>query len=464
MTIFIGDDIGYNIEDIGFDSNLSMFANPLSDYSVDETPESESVFIGGSAPANITAGELTAPLSVVSGHIQSSNFVTASAGWKINYDGDAEFNEGNFRGSLTAGDLHIPDENTTANSFHVETDGDAFWGAIQDDFTSDNDNALAYILKTGVAKFQSVTLGGTATAYTQTAYGIFDFGGTGTDGALDTSSGAVEIDLDGAKLVTKNYTSINIATNNLTFINAHANGTIVHLKSQGDVLVSATIDLSGLGGNKGAGASLSDGTAGTRGASVINSSLGGSGGGAAAAGTSGTGGTGGVSNSLDVLVTGRTIKTGCGSGGAGGGAASTGGIAGGAGGIGGGAIIIECRGALDFSGTITTAGDNGSNGDSDPNGSGSAGGGGAGGGGDQIIVYGTLTANTGTQTVSGGTKGNAGSGGTAGKNGAGGGGGAGSSANGDDGSNGLQGGGANTGHGGNGSVGQALVVQNGEFS
>lgn len=61
-------------------------------------------------------------------------------------------------GTIVASALHIPDEDTTANSFHIETDGDTFWGCTQSDFTSDNDNATAYVLKTGVAKFQSVTL------------------------------------------------------------------------------------------------------------------------------------------------------------------------------------------------------------------------------------------------------------------------------------------------------------------
>ena len=64
----------------------------------------------------------------------------------------------NLSGTIVASALHIPDEDTTANSFHIESDGDTFWGCKQSDFTSDNDNAAAYVLKTGVAKFQSVIL------------------------------------------------------------------------------------------------------------------------------------------------------------------------------------------------------------------------------------------------------------------------------------------------------------------
>ena len=64
-----------------------------------------------------------------------------------------------IQGGLTVDELHIPDE-TTANSFHVETDGDSWWGATTADFVSDPDNANAYVLKTGGAKFQDITLEG----------------------------------------------------------------------------------------------------------------------------------------------------------------------------------------------------------------------------------------------------------------------------------------------------------------
>lgn len=62
-------------------------------------------------------------------------------------------------GGIIGGKLDIPDD-TTANSFHVEVDGDTFWGTTPALFTTNNDNANAYVLKTGVAKFQSVTLSG----------------------------------------------------------------------------------------------------------------------------------------------------------------------------------------------------------------------------------------------------------------------------------------------------------------
>ncbi len=63
--------------------------------------------------------------------LRSRNFVTGSTGWEIQGDGDVEFNSGIFRGSLEAGSIHIPDQDSTANSFHVDTDGSGWVGATE---------------------------------------------------------------------------------------------------------------------------------------------------------------------------------------------------------------------------------------------------------------------------------------------------------------------------------------------
>lgn len=78
----------------------------------------------------------------------------ASAPFRVDMDG-----AGHFEGSLEAGSIHIPNQ-TTANSFHTETDGDSYWGCNVADWASDNDNASAYILKTGNATFQNITARG----------------------------------------------------------------------------------------------------------------------------------------------------------------------------------------------------------------------------------------------------------------------------------------------------------------
>jgi len=116
-------------------------------------------------PDRIISGSSISGTSQSFGYIQSANFITGTTGWRLNSNGDMEANTGTFRGTLIANTLHIPDENTTVNSFHVESDGDTFWGCTQTNFTADNDNAKAYILKSGVAKFQSITYIGSATQY-----------------------------------------------------------------------------------------------------------------------------------------------------------------------------------------------------------------------------------------------------------------------------------------------------------
>ena len=63
------------------------------------------------------------------------------------------------QGGIIGGSLNIPDT-TTANSAHIEADGDTYWGCNIADWASNNDNANAYVLKTGVAKFQNVTISG----------------------------------------------------------------------------------------------------------------------------------------------------------------------------------------------------------------------------------------------------------------------------------------------------------------
>ena len=72
------------------------------------------------------------------GLLRSQNYVPSVSGWKIDADGNVEFGSGYFRGDITGatgtfsgtvtvGSLNIPDS-TTANSFHVESDGDTYWG------------------------------------------------------------------------------------------------------------------------------------------------------------------------------------------------------------------------------------------------------------------------------------------------------------------------------------------------
>lgn len=253
------------------------------------------------------------------------------------------------------------------------------------------------------------------------------FGGTGADGALSISSGTTTINLGGAAVVTKNYTSISITgTAQLAFSNPHANGTIIILKSQGNVTITSSASpainaasmgasagnnasttfwlqpTAGSGSNSSTGSLAAGGTGGTKvGASIVKfmaklltcGSSGGNGG----AGVSGGGssGAGGGASVITNGTSGGSVNL------ASGNVGGTGGTAG----VGGGCLYIECAGAYNCSSILSVAG--GVGGDASNGGSAfvHAAGGGGGGGGMLVVLYDTLTSDTGTYTVTGGSPG-----------------------------------------------------------
>lgn len=223
------------------------------------------------------------------------------------------------------------------------------------------------------------------------------FGGTGADGALNVTSGTTTIDLTGLQYFIKNYTSINISAGaTVNFINPHANGTIIALKSMGNVTVAGTLDASGMGA-----ASSTNGF----GVTTVSNF-----------GSNGTGhqtsDTGPAGTAVQFLtnIAGKTIRVTPGAGG-GQGAAGGSGATGGVGGRGGAGLIIECGGTWTFTGTISVAGKVGSIG-GNTNPGGGAGGGGGGGGGTFAGIANIIGTNTGTITKSGGNGGIGGAGGT----------------------------------------------------
>lgn len=252
------------------------------------------------------------------------------------------------------------------------------------------------------------------------------FGGTGADGALAINSGTTTLDINSANVLVKNYTSITIdGTGALAFSNPANDGSIIILRSLGNVTITSgaarAIDLRSIGGLHGAAA-----TAGTSSYEIVLGDV--SRGGA------------GVNQSAVDPVNGGAIYTGTklytssanhlyrkyvlvspGSGAGGGGAGVTG--AGGAGGRGAGAIIIECGGALNITGTIDASGATGTAGATGAGVNSAGAGGGGGAGGSIVILYRTLTANTGTYTVTGGNGGAGGANGAGSTGGSGGGGG-----------------------------------------
>lgn len=249
---------------------------------------------------------------------------------------------------------------------------------------------------------------------------IVKFGGTGTDGALAVSSGTTNIDLGSVAVFIKNYTSISITgTGKITFTNPHANGTAIIFKSQGAVTLTSSqapmIDASALGAAGGASIvsnTATAGNAGTNGAFMLIST--GAGGAGPSSGSPANAGNAGVLSiaGYSYTITKQKyslvpVAAGGGSGGTDGGGGSS--CTSGAGGRGGATLIIECAGAWNFTTAsgISVAGQSG--GTAAEAGTSVGGGGGGGGGGFFLGLYNTLTANSGTVTVSGGIGGNAGS-------------------------------------------------------
>lgn len=234
------------------------------------------------------------------------------------------------------------------------------------------------------------------------------FGGTGTDGALNVTSGTTTIDLGSANFVEKNYTSINISGGaTLAFSNPATTGTVIHLKSQGGVTIAGTISANAVGAAGGtAGTAAGDGGAGQNISPTLLFVSGGGTGGSGGTTGSGVAGTA-VTSQYFYVSTSRSLSSHFGpvlipGSGGGGGRGSTS-AAGGAGGRGGGALYIECAGAWNFTGTINVSGADGSAG---------VGGAGGGGGGCGMFLglYGSLTASSGTVTNNSGAGGTGGNG------------------------------------------------------
>ena len=256
--------------------------------------------------------------------------------------------------------------------------------------------------------------------------------GDGSDGALNISSGATNIDLGGAKVVIKQYTTIDITgTGYLTFSNPHASGTIIIFYATGAVNLTSTatalINLTGLGATAGTGGAA--GTPGNDGTDGTNSyfenisfikkedtnltkggkGIGGDGGGAATFGTTARltiASLYKLGSDINKLITNLILRgiSGAGGGGGGAGNSATSG-AGGAGGRGAGSLIIFATGAINFTGIINASGSVGSAGATGSATCGGSGGGGGGAGGFVAILGNNTLTNTGTVNTDGGVGG-----------------------------------------------------------
>ena len=297
--------------------------------------------------------------------------------------------------------------------------------------------AYKFSIGTGGSSTNSLTWDGsnlTVNGYVSSSLGAF--GGDGSDGALTVTSDTTNIDASGASVLVKQYTSISITgTGKIAVTNKHAGGTILVLKSKGNVTITSSavaIDLTGLGGDAGAagsgntgGGSATAGGLGTSGNTLALADEAGQGdfGNQATNGALGGGGSGGTAYvqasylfDTNKLPARHPVTLACGSGGGGGGGgwttSSSSGGDGAAGGAGGGAVFIECAGTYTFTtGTISVDGTAGSDAPDEVNADEAAGGGGGGGGsvGMIIVLANTLGTDSGTYSLTPGAGGDGGS-------------------------------------------------------
>ncbi|MEK6878887.1 MAG: hypothetical protein AABY22_04730, partial [Nanoarchaeota archaeon] len=162
----------YSVLDLGFDKNLTK--NIVGAQGPIPTPELVNVFTSGLAPKNLNSGELISTLEQQVGVLFNGKiaFDNTQTGYRLGIDISDElvkFYIGNttnylnwtgtalvIAGSLSASSIDIPDT-TTANSFHVNSSGDAWWGATT--FAA----SVASVSKAGAAIFTNVKITGVQT-------------------------------------------------------------------------------------------------------------------------------------------------------------------------------------------------------------------------------------------------------------------------------------------------------------
>lgn len=129
--------MGNNAYELGYDQYLLM-----NQFNADNLTSGESGLFGSvTSGAPLSAAMVNSLLPeggidlkktnlaefVTGENIQSSNFVSGSTGWQIKGNGDVEFNNGTFRGALTAATIDIGGSDAT--SFHVDINGNIWAGA-----------------------------------------------------------------------------------------------------------------------------------------------------------------------------------------------------------------------------------------------------------------------------------------------------------------------------------------------
>jgi hypothetical protein len=142
-----------NIENIPYEKLLKM-ENVLRDKVF-----VNSVLGNGSRIANVV---MAGDISMVAGNLHSKNYVAGSAGWKIDYNGDVEFESGYFRGDISGATGAFTSGisiGTSPDWFKVDADGNCWLG--QDTLANAQANTFA-VTNAGVAYMRNIVISGLA--------------------------------------------------------------------------------------------------------------------------------------------------------------------------------------------------------------------------------------------------------------------------------------------------------------
>lgn len=108
-----------------FDTNLNRLNSLLQGLGVVKEITADEIGQGVFGASNNNAGlEFGISKTNSVSYLQSRNFVTGSAGWRIDSDGNLEASSGTFRGDLSGGSIIIG-----TNAWHVDSSGNMWWGS-----------------------------------------------------------------------------------------------------------------------------------------------------------------------------------------------------------------------------------------------------------------------------------------------------------------------------------------------
>jgi hypothetical protein len=151
-------------------ASIENLSTPGATYSYYVSPVNNDGLVGEPSTVN-TFTASTEPYELIGTNLQSSNWVSATTGWRIKSDGTAEFNGGAF--AVTSIDIGGND----ASSFHVDTSGNMWLGA------SASASAPFRVTSAGVLTATSGTFGGSLVG------GTIDIGGNDASSFHVDSSG-----------------------------------------------------------------------------------------------------------------------------------------------------------------------------------------------------------------------------------------------------------------------------------